>query len=232
MKRMLHKTILLPLKSNSLKFMLCIILFLFTAVTFSQTAIKVHNYYFYYNKEVTKPTITISTMTLFSKNFYFSTYTIVRPSWAQCVLGFDASVNNWMILGFKAGIQTETNGSMGRYSPIVYIQKKNLNAFGVYEWGGFSDRSQGTLCYKVKDFNTGIMEAHSGKIVAIGPMLEYFIPKTIFTVYGSAMTVLRDGKFASQFGIYIRFFPTPSIYKFCELKNNMFYNMPEFRPIN
>jgi len=193
---------------------------------------KIHNYYIYYDDKVTLPTITIPTMTAIKENLYFSTYTIVRASWAQCVLGFDVAVTDWMILGFKAGIQTETNGSIGRYSPIMFIQKKKWNFFGVYEWGGFNDRSQVMLGYRIKAFNPGIMEAHNGKLVAIGPMLEYFIPKTIFTIYGSALTVLSDGKFASQFGIYFRFLPSPSIYKFGKEKTAMFYNMPDYRPMH
>lgn len=210
---------------------LIIILFCISVKSFSQTAMKVHNYYFYYDNKVTKPTMTISTMTKIHEKFYFSTYTIVRHSWGQCVLGFDVAATDWMILGFKTGIQTETNGSMGRYSPIVYIQKNKWNIFGVYEWGGYRDRSQGMLCYRLKNLNPGIMEAHNGDLVAIGPMLEYSIPKTVFTFYGSAMTVLKDGKFASQFGLYIKFLPKESD-KFEKMETSMFYNMPDFRPIN
>ncbi len=206
------------------------ILFGSYVVCFSQTAIKVHNYYFYYDNDVTKPTITIPTMTKISKSLYFSTYTIVRPSWGQCVLGFDIAATDWMILGFKAGIQTETNGSMGRYSPVMFIQKNNWNIFGVYEWGGYRDRSQGMLCYRIKAFNPGIMEAHSGDLVAIGPMLEYSIPKTIFTIYGSALTVLKDGKFASQFGLYIKFLPKDAD-KYEKIETSMFYDMPDYKPV-
>jgi len=199
-------------------------------ICFSQTAMKTHNYYFYYDKKVTKPTITISTMTKIHKKLYFSTYTIVRPSWGQAVMGFDVAATDWMILGFKAGIQTETNGTMGRYSPIIYIQKNNWNIFGVYEWGGYRDRSQGLLCYRLGNFNPGIMEAHNGDLVAIGPMLEYTIPKTVFTFYGSAMTVLKDGKFASQFGLYIKFLPKEAD-KYEKMETSMFYDMPDYRPI-
>ena len=204
-----------------------------STLAISQTAMKVHNYYFYYKKEIAKPTITISTMTPVNKkkNIYFSTYTIVRYSWAQCVLGFDAAVTDWMILGFKSGIQTESNGIMGRYSPILYIRKNKLNIFGVYEWGGYKDRSQGMICYRIKDFNPGIMEAHNGKLVAIGPMLEYFIPKTSFAIYGSALNSLSDGKFCSQFGVYIRFMPDAEEKKIMETETSMFYNMPDFRPV-
>ena len=182
----------------------------FVAISFSQTAMTVHNYYFYYNSEITDPTITMSTMTPVNEKLSFSTYTLVRYSWAEFVVGFDYAITSWAIVGFKTGIQTETNGIMGRYSPIAYIVKDNWNFFGVYEWGGYSDRSQVIFGYRIKSFNPGIMEAHSGKLVAIGPMLEYLIPKTKFTVYGSALTVLSDGKFASQFGIYMRLKPKPA----------------------
>jgi len=214
-----------------MKRLMVIAVFLFTAYgySFSQIAMTVHNYYFYYDDKVTKPTITMSTMTAINEKLAFSTYALVRPSWGEFVLGFDYTITNWAILGFKVGIQNESNGALGRYSPIMYIVKNRLNVFGVYEWGGYSDRSQGIIGYRVGRFNPGIMEAHSGKIVAIGPMLEYMIPKTKFTIYGSAMKVLRDGKFASQFGIYMRLKTKPATKVRTNNETSMLNSIPDHR---
>ncbi|MCD4679756.1 MAG: hypothetical protein K8S00_05145, partial [Bacteroidales bacterium] len=178
---------------------------------------KVHNYYVYAREQFANPTITMSSMSPISKNFYFSTYSLVRYGWAEFVVGFDVPVTNWMIVGLKAGVQTETNGTMGRYQAVMYIKKNKLNGFGGFEWGGDRTRSQAILGYRIKAFNPGIMEAHNGDLVAIGPMLEYYIPKTIITIYGSAMAALEDGRFASQFGIYLRFLPKP-VDKFEEME--------------
>ncbi len=219
-------------RSRNILGIILLIFQLSSSTATAQTAMKVHNYYFYYNDYAMKPTLTISTFSKIKERLFFSTYTIVRPSWGQSMLGLDVAVTDWMIAGFKIGIQTESNGTMERYSPIVFINKNRWNIFGVYEWGGINDRSQGMLCYRVKHYNFGIMEAHSGKLVAIGPMFEFTIPKTIFTVYGSALTVLEDGKFASQFGIYMRFLPKPSIFTFPNKKTAMAYDMPVFHPIN
>ncbi len=210
--------------------LLMIALFCTSVITFSQTAMKVHNYYVYYDKMFANPTLTLSTMTPINDNFYFSTYALVRYSWAEYVVGFDAAVNDWMILGLKAGVQTETNGTMGRYQVVMYVKKNKLNGFGGYEWGGDRTRSQVMLGYRIKAFNPGIMEAHNGDLVAIGPMLEYFFPNTPFAIYGSAMTSLKDGKFASQFGIYMKFLPKkPDKYE--KMGTSLIYNMADYRLI-
>lgn len=210
---------------------LCIILFAGTLK--GQTYLSVHNYYFYYNNQIYEPTITLFTSTPLGEKTAFSSYALTRPSWSQILLGINYQPAKWITAGLKIGLQSAQNGNMWRYSPMLILNKKNFSFFGVYEWGGIKDRSQIMANYRVKSFKPGIMMVQSLKFVAIGPMLEYQLPKWPFAVYASAMLSLSDNKFASQFGIYYRLKPKlPQQIKPIIKKNQIHQiDTPEFKAV-
>jgi len=185
-----------------------VVIFLISAnyTSMAQTKLSLHNYYFYHEDLGTDPsfiTATLATQSALNKTFSFASYSLIREHWGESVFGVDVNIAPWLIAGFKVGLQTG-NGSPERYSPVVYLFHKKLFFFGVYEWGGDKDRSQCIFTYKLGAFRIGATEVHNGSFIAAGPLIEFYIPNTIFMIYSSAMDDLNLGKFCAQFGWKMR----------------------------
>jgi len=183
------------------------LMFIFDIGGYAQTYLKVQHHYFYYDGEIA-PRVTISSWHKVTPKFYLSTYYYVNPTWSQGLIGFDYSPDPNFMIGFKAGIQSESNTNSKkdilRLSPFIYYRHHDIIFAAIYETGGIQDRSIALFDYNFENYGTaGLMFLKKGNFLAIGPRTDMKIPKLPIYIYVSAL-VNNDGKFASMSGIYTR----------------------------
>ncbi len=173
----------------------------------AQTYLKIQHHYFYYDGSA-GPRVTISSWHKVRPKIFISTYYYVNPTWSQGMIGFDYSPNPDFMIGFKAGIQSETNVEdkidVLRLSPFIYYKYKKITFAAIYEIGGIKDRSIALLDYNFNKSTTGLMFLKKQKFLALGPRTDIKIPGTPLYIYVSALFTDK-GKFASMSGVYARF---------------------------
>jgi len=174
----------------------------------AQVSVSLHHYDYYdisANTKKIKSTVSVYAKKNIGTKFNFTSFSLVNNKWGESLIGLEYMPLKWLSFEGEVGIETniESYGykrNLIRRAELVTVSTNKFIFLGTFEQGSLPWFDLRAL-YLLKQFGIGAM---ASQYYGIGPLVQYHIAKSHFTLWSSAIYNWDNSDYGSMLGIYYR----------------------------